>query len=125
MKRLMVGLALCAALAADAKTKVMLFFDTEDYTCDRSNDAIRDIANLLTSEGVRGNFNIAGFLATRIVELRRTDVIDALKPHVIGTQTLYHSRHPNVAELGDEFKNRISHRGKALRAMAAWLRENS
>lgn len=30
-----------------------------------------------------------------------------------------------VAELGDEFKNRISHRGKALRAMAAWLRENS
>ena len=102
MKRLMVGLALCAALAADAKTKVMLFFDTEDYTCDRSNDAIRDIANLLTSEGVRGNFNIAGFLATRIVELRRTDVIDALKPHVIGTQTLYHSRHPNVAELGDD-----------------------
>lgn len=30
-----------------------------------------------------------------------------------------------VAELGDEFKNRISHRGKALRAMAAWLRKNS
>lgn len=102
MKKLMVGLALFAALAADAKTKVMLFFDTEDYTCDRSNDAIRDIANLLTSEGVRGNFNIAGFLGTRIVELRRTDVIEALKPHVIGTQTLYHSRHPNIAELGDD-----------------------
>ena len=97
MKKLMVGLALFAALAADAKTKVMLFFDTEDYTCDRSNDAIRDIANLLTSEGVRGNFNIAGFLGTRIVELRRTDVIEALKPHVIGTQTLYQALHPNIA----------------------------
>ena len=62
-------LTTCACLAcslpAVAKTKVMLFFDTEDYTCDRSNDAIRDIANLLTSEGVRGNFNIAGFLAAR------------------------------------------------------------
>ena len=101
MKRLMVGLALCAALAADAKTKVMLFFDTEDYTCDRSNDAIRDIANLLTSEGVRGNFNIAGYLATRILELKRFDVVEALKYHVIGAQTLYHTRHPDIAELGD------------------------
>ena len=95
-------LTVFVAFGASAKTKVMFFFDTEDYTCDRSNDAIRDIANLLSSEGVRGNFNIAGFLATRIVELGRFDVIEALKPHVIGTQTLYHSRHPNVAELGDD-----------------------
>ncbi len=29
-----------------------------------------------------------------------------------------------VAELGDEAKNAISHRGKSLRAMAAWLREH-
>ena len=29
-----------------------------------------------------------------------------------------------VAELGDEVKNRISHRGKALRAMAQWLKDN-
>ena len=76
---------------ASAKTKVMFFFDTEDYTCDRSNDAIRDIANLLTEEGVRGNFNIVGFLAARLVELKRYDVIESLKPHVIGTQALYHS----------------------------------
>ena len=97
-----VMLSASMVLAATAKTKIMFFFDTEDYTCDRSNDAIRDIANLLSSEGVRGNFNVAGFLAARIVELGRFDVIEALKPHVIGTQTLYHSRHPNVAELGDD-----------------------
>ena len=30
-----------------------------------------------------------------------------------------------VAELDDETKNAISHRGKALRAMADWLRENA
>ena len=95
-------LTVFVAFGASAKTKVMFFFDTEDYTCDRSNDAIRDIANLLSSEGVRGNFNIVGFLATRIVEHGRFDVVEALKPHVIGTQTLYHSRHPNVAELGDD-----------------------
>ena len=29
-----------------------------------------------------------------------------------------------VAQLGEEVKNAISHRGKSLRAMAAWLRDN-
>ena len=29
-----------------------------------------------------------------------------------------------VAQLGEEVKNAISHRGKSLRAMAAWLKEN-
>ena len=29
-----------------------------------------------------------------------------------------------VAELGEAVKNQISHRGKSLRAMAAWLKEN-
>jgi len=91
-----------AAFAGEARTKVLFLFDTEDYTCDRSNDAIRDIANILTEEGVRGNFNIVGFLGLRIAELGRKDVVAALKPHVLGTQTLYHSRHPDIAELGDD-----------------------
>lgn len=91
-----------AAVAVAEPTKVYFLFDTEDYTCDRSNDAIRDIANVLTAEGVRGNFNIVGYLATRLMELRRQDVVDALKPHVIGTQTLYHSRHPDISELAED-----------------------
>lgn len=82
-------------------TKVAFYFDTEDYTCDRSNDAIRDIAAILKSEGVKGNFNVVGYLGARLVELGRSDVIEALRHHVIGTQTLYHSRHPDIAELGD------------------------
>jgi hypothetical protein len=40
-------------------------------------------------------------LGARIVELKRYDVIEALRHHVLGTQTLYHSRHPDIAELGD------------------------
>ena len=50
---------------------------------------------------MKGNFNIAGYLGARIVELGRHDVIEALRHHVLGTQTLYHSRHPDIAEMGD------------------------
>ena len=96
------GAACLLAAGAQAKTRAVFYFDTEDYTCDRSNDAIRDIANILKSEGVKGNFNVVGFLALRLVELGRHDVIEALRHHVIGTQTLYHSRHPDIAELGDD-----------------------
>ena len=38
--------------AADApRTKVLVFFDTEDFTSDRANDPVRDLANLCTEEG--------------------------------------------------------------------------
>ena len=84
------------------KTRIVLYADTEDYTCDRANDGIRDFANALTEEGVRGCFNITGYLALRIQEFGRQDVIRALKPHCLGTQTLYHSRHPTPAEIADD-----------------------
>lgn len=86
---------------AAPKTEVMFFFDSEDYTCDHANDAIRDEAKLLTEEGVRGHFAIVGYLADRLQHYGRQDVIDALKPHVIGTQSLYHSLHPNIMEKSD------------------------
>lgn len=122
MKKILLGVMAWALLVgpAAAKTKIMFLFDTEDYTCDRSNDAIRDIANLLKSEGVRGNFNIVGFLATRILELGRQDVVEALKYHVIGSQTLYHTRHPDIAELGDDpnyeraYRRTLADEAKAL-----------
>lgn len=100
-KGLLMVLLGAAGLACAAPTRVQLWFDTEDYTWDRSNDAIRDIANLLTEEGVRGHFNIAGYVARFLMDNHRQDVIDALKPHLIGTQTLYHSLHPNITEATD------------------------
>lgn len=130
MKNAIVLLALAAAMTAGAETRIMFLFDTEDYTCDRSNDAIRDIANLLKSEGVRGNFNIAGFLATRLVELKRFDVIEALKCHVIGSQTLYHTRHPDIAELGDDpsyeraYRRTMADEAKAVGMLDAAFGEN-
>lgn len=97
----MLLVAACAACGGTTKTKVQLWFDTEDYTWDKSNDAIRDIANLLTEEGVRGHFNTVGYLAKVLKETGRDDVIRAMKPHVIGDQTLYHSLHPTISELSD------------------------
>jgi hypothetical protein len=83
------------------KTKVVFFFDTEDFIQPRSCDAIRDMANLLASEGVKGHFAMVGYLGKKLVDWRRFDVIDALKKHHIGTQTLYHSLHPNITEYTD------------------------
>ena len=87
--------------AAAHRTKVLFFFDTEDFTCDESSDAIRDIANILHDEGVRGQFAMVGQLGPFLTEMKRKDVLDALKHHLIGSQTLYHSKHPNIVEYGD------------------------
>ena len=94
-------LVAAAVLAGEAKTKVAFFFDTEDFIQPRSADAIRDIANILASEGVRGHFAMVGYLGKKLVDWRRMDVLDALKPHLVGTQTLYHSLHPNITESTD------------------------
>ena len=109
----------CAGFAKQP-TKVQFWFDTEDYTLDKSNDAIRDIANLLTEEGVRGHFNIVGYLAKFILEKRRFDVIDALKPHLVGSQTMYHSYHPNVVEMTD-----LADYGEAYRLAAVQESESA
>ena len=93
--------ALLSVAASADRTKVAFFFDTEDFIQPRSADAIRDIANILRSEGVRGHFAMIGYLGKKLVDWRRTDVLDALKHHLIGTQTLYHSLHPNITEYTD------------------------
>ena len=98
-------------------TEVMFNFDTEDYTSDYANDAIRDIARILTEEGVTGQFFVVGYLAQRLQHFGRKDVIDSLKPHVIGSQTLYHSRHPALCEYTD-----VPDAGRAYRAV---LREEA
>ncbi len=110
--------ALLAASATAAPTQALFFFDTEEYTDPKSSDAIVSIANMLSEEGVRGHFAFVGYLAKKLVDWRRTDVMDALKPHLIGTQTLYHSLHPNINEKTD-----IADFDEAYRLAAAdeWL----
>lgn len=83
------------------RTKIMFFFDTEDFTSDRSSDAVYLLANLMREEGVTGHFAVVGLLADRLVKSGRTDVLDVLKGHIIGTHTYGHSLHPDICEQSD------------------------
>lgn len=104
MKSMIVGflsLAALTTLAAPKKGRVMFWYDTEDYTCPAADEGTLFHAQLLTEFGFRGNFNLVGFYAQRLNELGRKDVIAALKKHCLGSQTLYHSRHPTICEYTD------------------------
>ncbi|MGC8615307.1 MAG: hypothetical protein ACP5UU_05840 [Thermoprotei archaeon] len=77
---------------------VTLWFDTEDYVSPESDDAAKELADILTSNGVRGTFKLVGEMLRKLEERGRKDVIDSLKKHDIGFHTEYHSLHPTVAE---------------------------
>ena len=105
-KRFTALAVLCAAsaltaLSATAKTRTMFFFDAEDYTNPRSWDALRDLSTLFHEEGATVHVALVGYLAHQLEANGRRDVLDALKPHLVGTQSAYHSKHPNVMELSD------------------------
>ena len=104
-----VSVALAISAAAFAKTEVLVFFDAEDFTSDRANDSIRDLADLCREEGVRAQFAIVGYLAHEIMRHGRKDVMAALRPHVIGTQSLYHSIHPNILEKSDHEDHELAY----------------
>ncbi len=83
-------------------TKVIFAFDTEDFTSEKAADAIREEANILTEEGIRGCFCVVGALANQLADWERSDVINALKPHEIDTHSLTHSMHPIINEYTDK-----------------------
>ena len=49
-KLVVLAVALSAMSVVASKTEVMVFFDTEDFTSNRANDAVRDLANLCSEE---------------------------------------------------------------------------
>ena len=103
-------IAALACLACAAKTDIMVFLDTEDYTDPVSDDAILEMANLLEEEGVVGNFDVVGFLVQRLIESRRFDVLDSLRNHTVGSQSLYHSLHPTECEYAAVEDARLAYR---------------
>lgn len=82
-------------------TDLYFSFDTEDFTCNDSSDAVRDQAEILHSYGIRANFSVVGYLAREWVRNRRWDVLDALKNHSISLHSLGHSYHPTINEYTD------------------------
>lgn len=84
-----------------AVTKVYFSFDTEDFTSNYASDAVRDQARILHEYGVKGNFNVVGYLAREFVRNRRFDVLDELKNHTVSFHSLRHSYHPTICEYTD------------------------
>lgn len=82
-------------------TDLYLILDTEDFTDEKSADGILEIANLFREEGVKACFCLVGLLAKQLVAWGRTDVLDALKYHEIGTHSFRHSVHPTLCEYTD------------------------
>ena len=77
---------------------VSLLLDAEDFLGPKEPDAVRDVAELLTTLGLRATFCVVGELARRLDRERRSDVLRALEPHDIGLHTDLHSVHPTTCE---------------------------
>ena len=82
-------------------TEVLVSFDTEDFTDPRADDAIRELADICTEEGVTAHFEVVGLLAEALERRGRSDVIDAVRRHLVGTHTWSHSVHPDIMEESD------------------------
>lgn len=82
-------------------TDIIFSFDTEDFTSPRAADGILYEANMLKEEGVTGCFCMVGLLAKQLKEWGRTDVIEALSHHELGTHTYGHTLHPMINEYTD------------------------
>jgi hypothetical protein len=80
-----------------AKTYVILWFDTEDYIDPISDDSALRIARDLDLMGVRATFKVVGEKARMLERRRRQDVIEALAKHCIGYHSNWHSIQPTPA----------------------------
>ena len=67
--------------------RIIISFDTEDFTDPASNDALLRICQTLTGRGVEATFGLVGEKARFIRDQGRWDVVEALSRHCIA----YHS----------------------------------
>ncbi len=82
-------------------TEIYFCFDTEDYTNPKAWDACVEEAELLRKHGVKGNFNVVGYIAREWIRNKRFDVPEALSHHDVGFHSLRHSYHPTICEYTD------------------------
>ncbi len=82
-------------------TKVLFFFDTEDYVNPHAADGVLRAAKLLEAHGIRGCFNVVGWFADALLEWGRKDVAECLKNHDVGFHSHRHSHHPTINEYTD------------------------
>ncbi|AIE84711.1 hypothetical protein [Fimbriimonas ginsengisoli] len=78
---------------------VSVFMDVEDPINPLADDAALDLANLFTSEDVRGSFCLTGEKCRTLHARGRQDIAEAFAPHCLGLHTDTHSFHPTTMEL--------------------------
>ena len=84
------------------KTYVVVCFDVEDYTTPESegiDELPKWLAETMTEVGVTGTFFVIGEKARSLEKRGRTDVIEAMAKHDVGSHTNWGSIHPTVTEL--------------------------
>lgn len=77
---------------------ITLLLDVEDIITPEADDIARDVAAILSDEGVCATFCVVGERVRQCVSRGRADVIDALARHDVGTHTDLHSVHPTIVE---------------------------
>jgi hypothetical protein len=79
---------------------IALFSDVEDIFNPPefgNDDSIKEVATILTEEGLRANFMVIGERALVLKQRGRKDVVDSLAPHEVGLHTRS-AYHPEVPE---------------------------
>ena len=84
------------------ETEVLVFFDTEDFTEPRAAEGVKELAEMMSEEGITAHFAVVGKMAEALKEWKRDDVIQAMMKHEIATHTRAHSVHPTMTQIADE-----------------------
>ena len=89
-------------MSGKERVPMVICFDVEDYTSPESvgmDDIPKWLAQIMTEEGVTGSFFVIGEKARMMEKRGRTDVIEAMARHDIGSHTNCGSIHPTVTEI--------------------------
>ena len=79
-------------------SKVLLWYDVEDYITEESDDALLALLDMMESRGVRGTFKFVGEKIRAVSSRGRKDILEKLSGQDIGYHTDMHSEHPTVSE---------------------------
>ena len=101
--------------------RIIMSFDTEDFTDPASNDVLLRIAKALTERGVQACFGLLGEKARFIRDLGRSDVVEALSRHDICYHTDNHFLFPDPLATPTFMSEYVEERSwdEAVRRLAA------
>lgn len=85
------------------QTKILLWFDVEDYATIESDDAFAELLDMLDEVGVRCTIKFCAKKLGLLRERGRTDILEKLSRHELSFHTTLHSVHPLPTEYLDHY----------------------